>query len=329
MPRLVPKFLAKLLVSTILSAALLASGQVNAGESEIEDLIDKAKKIVTPAPGGQGQTISAHYEDYLPEIVFFASAMPPPPSAFKLKQLEKKGLEPDPPDRPVVLGRLYRPESEGPHPAVVLLSAARGISIWDDTWAARLRDWGYLVLDVDSLTPRGLYSHNTGAGETPLGAQKRLLSAYPRSLDAEGARLFLSDNENIKDGRIAVLGMSQGGQAALRAVAAEPNVNIEGRFAAAVALYPACDQLPGVKAPALVLLATEDDWVNIKHCEANLAHINTLEMHAYPDVHHGFDQEGSEKIFPGRNAGYDEEAANDAIARIKTFLALHLGNEQP
>ena len=106
------------------------------------------------------------------EVVFFASAMPPPPSAFKLKQLEKKGLEPDPPDRPVVLGRLYRPESEGPHPAVVLLSAARGISIWDDTWAARLRDWGYLVLDVDSLTPRGLYSHNTGR-EKPRSARRK------------------------------------------------------------------------------------------------------------------------------------------------------------
>ena len=54
--------------------------------------------------------------------------------------------------------RLMRPDGDGPFPAVVLLHGCSGM-IYDDPWAENhLLPWGYALLEVDSLGPRGIVS---------------------------------------------------------------------------------------------------------------------------------------------------------------------------
>lgn len=292
-----------------------------------QDLKDEVQKVLTPAPSGKGSAISREYEDYVPTTVFFNSAPLPPPSPFKKKMAEKKGIALEPEVPQTVFGRLYRPPGDGPHPAIVLLHGANGIWDWNDVWAHRLMNWGYVVLDTDSMTPRGLYPHNTGVGESLSGAAKRHVGAFVRSLDAIGAARYLASQPFVDAGRIGVLGMSQGGSAVFYALAA-PDDNGASPFRAGVALYPPCDAFEGFSAPVLVLLGEADMWVHVRLCKENLAALSAtsdVTLQLYPDVHHVFDLKMPERRVAGRLLRHDPDAAADAIARIRDFLGQHLG----
>lgn len=280
-----------------------------------------------PPPPPEEIQVDREFEGYIPEVVFFESAAPPPPSAFKKRMAEKKGITlPD--AKPLtVLGRLYRPEGDGPFPAVVLLHGSPGVWTWDDLWAERLRSWGYVVLNVDSMTPRGLYPHNTGAGTTETGLTKRYVGAFPRSLDALGARAYLAAQPFVAPDRIAALGMSEGGTTAMYVVSPRDKAADAGRFAASLALYPNCHEFEGFDAPLLVLIGDADEWVSSAHCEAHLARVESgpeLVFKIYPGAHHGFDFEGLDGHFTGRIMRHDPAAAQDAIPRIRAFLEKHL-----
>ncbi|MEM7224586.1 MAG: dienelactone hydrolase family protein [Pseudomonadota bacterium] len=290
-------------------------------------VIGLALSAQAPAPD-RTQGIEQEYQGYLPEMVFFPGATPPPPSAFKKKIAEKKGLKLPDPEPTRVLGRLFRPEGEGPFPGVVLLHGASGIFEWNDLWAKRLRDWGYVVLDVDSLSPRGLYGHNTGnAGETKTGIKRRHVDAYPRMLDALGARAFLATQPFVQPEKIAVLGMSQGGTAALYALAPDFRPPDSEGFAAGIALYPSCQEIAAYDAPLLVLIGEADELAPATFCRRHLAKAaggRELLLQVYPGVHHLFDIEGFDKDGPGRTLRYDSAAAGDTTSRVKTFLERYL-----
>src|ERR1700724_3196497 len=58
---------------------------------------------------------------------------------------------------PKLLGYLARPDGAGPFPAVVVLHGCAGFSAAGSLQLTdQLKDWGYVALMVDSLTPRGL-----------------------------------------------------------------------------------------------------------------------------------------------------------------------------
>ena len=219
------------------------------------------------------------------------------------------------------------PEGEPPFPAVVLLHGSAGIWEWDDVWAERLREWGYVVLDVDSLTPRGLYRHNTGYDLTYGGRAQRTVDIFSRSLDAHGARSYLGALPFVDSTRIAALGMSQGGTTAMLAIAQHENPNLSGTFQAVVALYPRCGHYVGFDAPLLVLVGKADEFVSASRCENNLATItqtHELMLKVYDNVHHVFDFEAPERVVSGRVLRFDSEATADAIQRIEVFLSKHL-----
>ena len=298
---------------------------IQPGHSTAQDLKDEVEKIVTPAPSGQGAPINLEYEDYVPTVVFFESAPPPPPSPFKKKIAEKKGIELEQAEPQTVFGRLFRPSGDGPYPGIVLLHGANGIWDWNDVWATRLMDWGYVVLDVDSMTPRGLYPHNSGVGKTLAGTSKRHVGAFVRSLDAIGAARYLARLRFVDDGRIGALGMSQGGSTVLYALG---DASAAGEFHAGVALYPPCDAFKRFSAPLLVLLGEADMWVHVGRCKENLGSAsatNDVTLKLYPDVHHVFDLDAPERRVAGRLLRYDAPAAKDAIARVRAFLSEHLG----
>ena len=227
----------------------------------------------------------------------------------------------------MIPGRLFVPEGDPPFPAVVLLHGSNGISDWNDVWAERLRAWGYVVLDVDSMTPRGLYRHNTGVGFGINGQYRRWVDLHSRSLDALGARSYLAALPIVDSARVGALGMSQGGMTAMRAIAQNNNPNVSGAFQAAVALYPRCDQYEAFDAPLLVLIGSADEVVSARDCEANLATIaprHELILKVYDIAHHVFDVDAPDRRSYGRLRSYDPEATADAIPRIKAFLSKHL-----
>jgi hypothetical protein len=94
------------------------------------------------------------------------------PSPFKVKQAKKLGkiLEVKTEPSISVTAYLARPNSEEPRPAIVLLHTCAGMSEFEEMWSDRLVTWGYVVLTVDSFTPRGVEYVCTGQQGATRGA---------------------------------------------------------------------------------------------------------------------------------------------------------------
>ncbi len=107
-------------------------------------------------------------------------------------------------------GYLYRPQGEGPFPALALLHGCGGISPSIRWWAETLRRWGYVGLLVDSLGPRG----ETNVCDVFFRADP--LDA--RMPDAYGAQTYLARQAFVDVTRIGVMGWSHGGTTTLYAV---------------------------------------------------------------------------------------------------------------
>ena len=103
-----------------------------------------------------------------------------------------------------LLGYLARPRGPqaGPSPAIVILHHCAGFDDLVVSWADRLSSWGYVALAVDSFGPR----------RVPRNCTARTYQAF----DSSSALDFLAHQDFVDSGRVAVLGFSQGGTAALR-----------------------------------------------------------------------------------------------------------------
>lgn len=207
---------------------------------------------------------------------------------------------------------LYRPAGPGPFAAVVVQHGCNGVARSTRRWAARLRDWGYVAAVVDSFGPRGL-DNVCGRGG--------LVSAAERGRDAEAASALLAARPDVKPGRIAVIGFSHGGGAALAAG------TTSGVFAAAIAFYPWC---PAASAPlrtdTLILIGDADDWTPAPRCTAFVERAagQPVNLKVYPGALHAFDNGAPETIYFGHRIGGEPGATADAIARTRSFLAARL-----
>jgi dienelactone hydrolase len=210
-------------------------------------------------------------------------------------------------------------------PAVVVLHGCSGISSHSAGIADRLGSEGYVALAVDSLEPRGIASR-CGDGGSP-----------EQAFDAYAARRYLAQQGFVDTARIAVLGQSMGGNAALYAVDRDMAAQyFTERFRAAIAYYPACVlPLVTLTAPTLILAGERDDWTPAERCREMVAHARpdsaSIALHVYPGAHHAFDVAG---LQPGRRAfghwlEYNEAAAKDAEEKVRAFLAAHLAETSP
>jgi dienelactone hydrolase len=97
----------------------------------------------------------------------------------------------------------------GPYPAVVVLHGCGGLSSHSAGIADRIGSWGYVALTVDSLGPHGVAS--------------RCGIWFPeQAFDAYAALHYLSQLDFVDATRVAVLGQSTGGSAALYVVDHDP-----------------------------------------------------------------------------------------------------------
>jgi dienelactone hydrolase len=248
----------------------------------------------------------------------------------------------DIPDGDVTLhATLYRPDGNGPFPAVVALHDCGGLTQRPLTeaqlyseWARRLVADGFVVLFPDSFGSRGIGSqcreHN-----------RKVRASRERVDDANAARLWLQGQSYVRGEHISLLGWSNGGVAALwtvRPTAAPRDKSSD--FRSAVALYPGCLRLRetawSARVPTLILIGGADDWTPAGTCQQMVAGAQgrsaRVQIVVYPGAHHEFDWANAPiRLRTGlvntadpsgkAHGGTNPAARNDALKRVPQWLA--------
>jgi len=206
---------------------------------------------------------------------------------------------------------VHRPAGEGPFPAVVVLHGCGGRKDWHGgRWGRWLAARGYLALEVDSLTPRGLESRTVCQGLALWGSS--------RAADVWVSLADLRRHPDVDPQRLALLGFSHGGWAALDSLTLAQPGQLDGLGAVAV-LYPYCGAAASHRAgwsvplPVLMLLAGADREVSRPACEevarSQIKRGQPLELHVYAGAGHAFDAEAEARL------------TEDAQNRVQRFLS--------
>lgn len=200
-----------------------------------------------------------------------------------------------------IYAHLFRPAAgtrpAARHPAMVIVHGHGGVSdAREGFWARELVASGVAAIVLESFTARG-------AGSS-IEDQSRISTAKGLR-DAHAAADYLAAQDFVDAKRIGVMGMSWGGSVAMRAA----DRRRQGRFAAAISLYPGCvaqyrNPQPGPS--LLLLLAGRDDYTGARSCSDYAERIRAaggaVEMKIYGDAHHGFDADG--RYFSPRAPSY-------------------------
>ena len=234
---------------------------------------------------------------------------------------------------------LYQPSSGGKHPAAVFLHGCGGLlnkgvpESRARQWASVLNERGYVVLMVDSFTPRGV--RNMCA---PSSFDERVYMARP--YDAFAALAYLQQQSFVDPSRIALFGWSEGGGTVLFTVGGDA-LSVASGYRAAVAFYPASCRATMLgdewqtRIPLLVLIGGSDVWTRAGPCAAAIGQKPNVEMKIYPGAYHDFDWPNDRvHAMPAYRtsggvvpiAGEDPAAHDDAIRRVVDFLEKNLGS---
>jgi dienelactone hydrolase len=199
-----------------------------------------------------------------------------------------------------IAARLMTPATEAEKsPAVILLHGSAGPSAREGGYADALHTAGFVTLEPDLWSARGLAGGSEGRPKT-----------VPETLpDLYGARAFLAARPDVDAARIGVVGFSFGGvMAMLASTRAYNDTFLTGaHFAALMPVYPACwtyNQIPGhewrdlVDAPLFIVTGGLDQYDDDPSANEKLLgslspaeHARTR-THAFPDAHHCFDMPG-------------------------------------
>ena len=236
---------------------------------------------------------------------------------------------------------LFKPEGEGPFPAVVLMHGCSGLerdtshrTVWRGLrgHASLLNANGYVALIVDSFGPRGL----TDVCQHPRKGYT------PQFIDAHAAFKHLALMPDVDSNRIGFVGQSLGGDTALKLSqksSVESDLASEfGTYAAVVAYYPWCNNYYArfVRRPVLILAGAEDNWTPAVRCRNLLGFARTwggehlLELVVYPDAHHSFDLPMGGPYYVEGLMGRrhtvqgNPEARRESQARMIEFFDRHL-----
>ncbi|VWD17110.1 DeoR family transcriptional regulator [Burkholderia lata] len=226
-------------------------------------------------------------------------------------------------EKAVITGNLSVP-GNGPRavPAVIILHGSSGVNRGERVWAQRMNALGYASFVVDSFTGRGI--RNTEKDQTQLSMTADIADAY-------AALRLLATDPRIDKERIAVMGFSRGGVAALysslepfRLAAGEGNL----RFAAHVAFYPSCSisyesaHVDG--SPVLMLVGGKDNYTPAARC---IAYAETLRskgvpvtLKEYPDAWHGFDRPTPVHSVPLATSARECQGSYDLDSRKFTMV---------
>ena len=278
-------------------------------------------------------------------VVLLMLAMLPTPAAFAAPDTV---YFPSADGSTEIVAYLFKPQTRGPHPAIVMLHGrggpysanvnqgctlvsraspsacdASGLSkrhmMWGQYWAER----GYIALLPDSFGPRGkAHGFDRFTHDDPDRTDVNEKTVRP--LDAEGALSWLRSQRDVIPNRIFLQGWSNGGSTALN-VMQRQGAKTSG-YRAALALYPGCGP-KALLAPALattvpvaLLLGSDDEEVSPARCQdmaqRSIAAGSKVDVVLYPGATHGFDDPGrSHQSIPGNRS-----ALEDALKRAIAFV---------
>lgn len=197
-----------------------------------------------------------------------------------------------------VVGQLFLPAGADKVPAVVLVHGSGGV--YDallDFWPKQFTAAGFAVFTLDMFTPRGVQNTADDQSLVPFAADVA---------DAFAALRLLATHPRIDAQRIAIMGFSRGGTAALRTgverIIAGQKLPDGLRYAAIVPAYAGgCAGIfrlvvkPGVfgKAPLLFIHGDADDYTPIEPCRDyadRIAKAGTpVQFVVLEGAHHKFD----------------------------------------
>ncbi len=210
---------------------------------------------------------------------------------------------------------LARPDLAGAYPAVVVVPAAEGVTSGIKDVARRLARHGLAVLVLDPYRGGG-----PGRRATPEEREAAFARLEDRrvlaDLDAGLAYLRRPGTEWADPARLGVLGIGAGGRWVLLGAG-------EDRVRAIALAYTPLAGLDDavVRVPLLGLYGRDDESVSASDVEAAHARLPQSEWVLYDGVGGGFLDDGS--------AGYDPEAAEDALERLVEFFAARLAVSAP
>jgi len=202
--------------------------------------------------------------------------------------------------KPVTLaGELRLPRGGNDRlPAVILLHGSGGISGYVTDWEQELNVMGVATFVIDCFKGRGIVSTNND--QTQLGRLSMIVDAY-RALE------LLAKHPRIDPNRIAVMGFSRGGQAALYS-SMKRFQQIYGptnpQFAAYIIFYPDCgttyksdDEV--TDRPIRIYHGAADDYNLASTCRAYVGRLKAkgkdVQMTEYEGAMHVFDWPGFKK----------------------------------
>lgn len=205
-------------------------------------------------------------------------------------------------DQPLLLAARLRVPHDGQakHPAVILLHGSAGPSAREGGYAEVLNAAGFVTLEPDQWSARGLAGGASGRPRT-------VIETLP---DVFGARAFLASHPAVDASRIGVGGFSFGGVATMLAATHRHNDAFlpNDHFHAFMPVYPATwtyNRVPNfefsglVDAPMLLMTGALDQYDNDPEISAKLvagldaADRAKIRLKVMADSHHGFDMPGA------------------------------------
>ncbi|MCP4768736.1 MAG: hypothetical protein GY875_21050 [Gammaproteobacteria bacterium] len=222
---------------------------------------------------------------------------------------------------------LFRPDGNGPHPAVVLMHGCGGLSPPVQTalrsHAKYLVEQGYAALVLDSFGPR---KNNEG---WVCKTFDRLMAARRyRTADALDALKYLQSLDFIDDESVFQLGQSNGASVSIRLSQLD-----KPAFRASAAFYPWCGSFNrlGSKAeltsPLIVLTGALDDWTPPGDCQTVKSTGAEYKLIVYPGAVHSFDLQIPVQEYLGHKVGHDPQAALDSRIQMLNFFSDQLSAE--
>lgn len=216
------------------------------------------------------------------------------------------------------------PISEKSKASTVLIAhGSGGVSNGNRLLAKELNKWGYNSVIVDHYLLRGISVH-TGVALHGVRGEDRALDAI------EAARWVQS--QNWHQGKIALVGFSQGGAGVLSLIDERAMKNLgyisgssPNPISVAAAFYPACAMSSVPTNPAMptqIHLAEKDDLAFISSCHFHANH--TYEIHTYKNATHSFDENIPASVRLKFTHRYDDLVTDQSRRNLKEFLAKNM-----
>ena len=243
-------------------------------------------------------------------------------------------------EQPLSLAARLRVPRDGKekHPAVILLHGSAGPSAREGGYADVLNAAGFVTLEPDQWSARGLAGGSSGR-------PRSVIETLP---DVYGARAFLAAHPAVDATRIGICGFSFGGVATMLAATKMYNDRFlkDDHFRAFMPVYPATwtyNRVPDfefgdlVDAPMLLITGALDQYDNDPEISAKLVaglaakDRARIRLEVMTGAHHGFDMPGVdmevEDPFGNQGKGgkvimrYNPEATKRSHALAVAFFA--------